>query len=143
VSYQTNVAGNSNNSSPIAFCLLKLKLYDKALSFFENAVIENPGDSEIHFYTAVCCLKGRKAFLTPRSDIDKAMAYIEAAKSIDPCSIYDYFLSYIKLDFFHRKGYNVDPSYQIELDIARRKGLAEGDVQHLYEVLSTPRPAAI
>ena len=60
----------------IAMCYLKLKLYDKALGAFEKAIEDNFDDSETYFYAATCLLKGKKAFLARRSDIDKCIDYM-------------------------------------------------------------------
>jgi tetratricopeptide (TPR) repeat protein len=131
-SYQKASADEQNNSEPIAFCYLKLKLHDKALQYFEKAMTENFDNSEIFFYAAICCLKGKKAFLAPRTDIDRSIEYIEAAKMIEPRAIYDY---------FKRKGYSINPNYEMELITAQTKGLALGDIEYLHEILTTPRPA--
>lgn len=104
---------------------------------------DNFDDSEIFFYAAVCCLKGKKAFLTPRPDVDKAIEYIEAAKMIEPRPLHDYFLAYIKQDYFNRKGYRISPDFEQELGSAHAKGLAEGDVEYLYEVLAVQRPSEL
>lgn len=139
-SYQKASADEPNNSVPIAFCYLKLKLYDKALQYFENAMTENFDNSEIFFYAAICCLKGKKAFLAPRTDIDRSIEYIEAAKMIESRAIYDYLLAYIKYDYFKRKGYSINPNYEMDLNTAQTKGLALGDIEYLHEILTTPRP---
>lgn len=132
-----------NVSAPLAFCYLKLKLYDKARKTFEDAMAESFDNSEVFFYAAVCCLKGKKAFLTTRPDIDKAIEYVEAAKMIEARPIYDYLMAYIKQDFFSRKGYRISPDYKEELISAHAKGLAGGDIEHLYEVLAVHRPTEI
>lgn len=130
-------------SAPLAFCYLRLKLFDKARAMFEDAMAENFENSEVFFYAAICCLKGKKAFLTTRPDIDKAIEYIEAAKMIEARPIYDYLLAYIKQDFFSRKGYRISPDYKEELISAHAKGLAKGDIQHLYDVLAVSRPTEL
>lgn len=56
-------------------CYLMLKLYDKALPAFEKAMEDNFDNSETFFYAAVCLLKGRKAFLLTRPEIDKIEEY--------------------------------------------------------------------
>ena len=63
-----------NNS--LAFCYLKLKLYDKALLSFEKAIEDNFDNSETYFYAAICLLQGKKAFLQQRPTIDKILEYI-------------------------------------------------------------------
>lgn len=84
--YKEALADNPNNpqlNSSIGMCYLKLKLYDKALESFEKAIEDDFDNSETYFYAAVCLLKGRKAFLTPKADIDKALEYINAALMIE------------------------------------------------------------
>lgn len=132
---------SQESSKAIAFCYLKLKIYDKAQQAFEQAVEENFDDSELFFYAAACMLKGKKAFLAPRANIDRAMEYAEGAIMIEPRSIYRYFLAYLKCDFFSRKGYRISPDFKEELEAARADGLAEGDVRQLYELLGVTRPA--
>jgi tetratricopeptide (TPR) repeat protein len=142
-SYKKDAASGENGdaTAPLAFCYLKLKLYDKARLAFEDAMAENFDNSEVFFYAAACCLKGKKAFLAPRPDIDQALEYVEAARMIEPRAIYDYLLAYIKQDFFSRKGYRINPGYEEELSAANAKGIAAGDVAHLFDVLAVQRPA--
>jgi len=71
----------------IAFCYLKLKLYDKAIPCFEKAIEDNFDNSETYFYAAIALLKGKKAFVTPRAVIDKIEEYIQAAIMIEPKGI--------------------------------------------------------
>lgn len=66
-----------------AMCYLKLKLYDKAFAGFEKAINQNIGNSENYFYASACLLKGKKAFNTHKSDIDRALEFINAALSIE------------------------------------------------------------
>lgn len=80
-----------NNS--VAMCYLKLKLYDKATEAFERAMEDNFDNSETFFYAAICRLRGKKAFLAQRADIDKIEEYINAALMIEPKGIYYYFLA--------------------------------------------------
>ena len=127
-----------NNS--IGICYLKLKLYDKALIAFEKAMEDNFDNSEVFFYAAICLLQGKKAFLAPRSNIDKAEEYINAALMIEPRGIYYYFLAYIKYDFFERKFLNTSPNYQAALQMATAAGLSEYDIQMLYGILKVERP---
>ena len=71
-------------NTSLAFCYLKLKLYDKAISCFDKALEDNLEDSEICFYAAVALLKGKKAFLTSRPVINKIEEYLNAAIMIEP-----------------------------------------------------------
>jgi tetratricopeptide (TPR) repeat protein len=130
-----------NNS--IAMCYLKLKLYDKALSAFEKAMQENFDNSETFFYSAICLLKGKKAFLAQRTEIDKIEEYVNAALMIEPRGIYYYFLAYIKHDYFSRKFYNTTPTYQEALEIANNAGVSPHDIEQLYEILGVQRPEVL
>lgn len=124
----------------IAFCYLKLKLYDKAIPCFEKALEENFDNSEAYFYAAIALLKGQKAFMTPRPIIDKIEEYLNAAIMIEPKGIYYYFLAYIKYDHHHRKFYKTTPNYEELLAQAANNGYSETDVQNLYELLGVSRP---
>ncbi len=127
-----------NNS--IGMCYLKLKLYDKALSAFENAIEDNFDNSETYFYAAVCLLGGKKAFLAARNIIDKVEEYINAALLIEPRAIYYYFQAYIKYDYFSRKCFNTSPTYQEALALATDVGVSSFEIEQLYEVLGVQRP---
>lgn len=130
-----------NNS--VGICYLKLRLYDKALPAFEKAMEDNFDNSESFFYAAISLLKGKKAFLAPRADIDKAVEYINAALMIEPKGIYYYFLAYIKYDYFERKFLNTSPSYQEALQMATTAGLSEYDIQMLFNTLNVERPGVL
>lgn len=127
-----------NNS--IAMCYLKLKLYDRALPAFEKAMEDNFDNSETFFYAAICLLKGKKAFLAPRTDIDKIQEYIEAALMIEARGIYYYFLAYIKYDYFSRKFFNTSPTYQEALTLAQQAGVSEFDIEQLFLILNVDKP---
>lgn len=144
--YRKAMVGNPNNKDlnmSIAFCYLKLKLYDKALPCFEKAIEDNFDNSEVYFYAAITLLKGKKAFVTSRADINKAEEYLNAAIMIEPKGIYYYFLAYIKYDYFNRKYLNTTPTYQVALKAAKDIGLSQTDVQQLYEILSVDKPSCL
>ena len=130
---------NELNKS-VAMCYLKLKLYDKALAAFETAIEDNFDDSETYFYAAVCLLKGKKAFLAQRSDINKCIEYIDAANMIEPRGIYYYFLAYIKYDFFERKSLNSSPNYRQCLGTASQFGVSGHDIGMLFDILGVAKP---
>ena len=131
---------NQELNNSIAMCYLKLKLYDKALPAFEKAMEDNFDNSETFFYAAVCLLKGRKAFLCVRSEIDKIEEYINAAIMIEPRGVYYYLLAYIKYDYFHRKYFNTSPSYQEALAMAQKYVYSPFDAEQLFEILGVERP---
>lgn len=141
--YRKAMAGNPDNKDlnmSIAFCYLKLKLYDKALPCFEKAIEDNFDNSEVYFYAAITLLKGKKAFLTPRTVIDKAEEYLNAAIMIEPKSVYYYFWAYLRYDHHFRKHYIMNPNYKTLLSKAIQIGLSQTDVQELYTILEVERP---
>jgi len=142
--YRTALSGNPDNTElnkSIAMCYLKLRLYDNAYQAFEKAIRDSFDDSEIYFYAAICLLKGKKAFLAQRSDIDRAVEYIDAANMIEPKGIYYYFLAYIKYDFFERKFLNTTPNYRDCLAMAASYGVSENDRIQLFGILNVAEPA--
>ena len=141
--YRKAMVNNPNNQTlnmSIAFCCLKLKLYDKAIPCFEKAIEDNFDNSETYFYAAIALLKGKKAFLTPRPIIDKIEEYIQAAIMIEPKGIYHYFWAYIRYDHHFRKSYRMSPNYQDLLAQAKQIGLSQTDVSELYNILEVQRP---
>ncbi len=138
-----NHPDNKDLNMSIAFCYLKLKLYDKALPCFEKAIEDNFDNSEVYFYAAACLLKGKKAFLAPRTDIDKIEEYLQAAIMIEPKAIYHYFWSYIRYDHHFRKSYRMTPNYQELFSQAKQIGLSQTDVSELYKILNVERPGVL
>lgn len=144
--YRKAMVNNPDNQTlnmSIAFCYLKLKLYDKAIPCFEKAIEDNFDNSETYFYAAIALLKGKKAFLTPRPIIDKIEEYIQAAIMIEPKGIYYYFWAYIRYDHHFRKSYRMSPNYQELLIQANQIGLSQTDVTELYRILEVQRPEAL
>ena len=107
---------------------------------FEKAMEDNFDNSETFFYAAVCLLKGKKAFLAQRTDIDKAVEYINAALMIEPRGIYYYFLAYIKYDYFERKYLNTSPNYRECVNLSYEIGTSEFDKDMLFGVLGVTKP---
>jgi len=134
---------NAELNNSIAMCYLKLKLYDKAQIAFEKAFPESFDNSETFFYAAVCLLKGKKAFLAARVDIDKAVEYINTAISIEPRGIYYYFLAYIKYDYFERKYLNTTPNYSECAQKAVEIGTSECDKKMLFDILGVSKPGVL
>lgn len=144
--YRKAMVNNPDNQTlnmSIAFCYLKLKLYDKAIPCFEKAIEDNFDNSETYFYAAIALLKGKKAFLTPRPIIDKIEEYIQAAIMIEPKGIYHYFWAYIRYDHHFRKSYRMSPNYQELLMKAKQIGLSQTDVTELYSILGLERPSCL
>ena len=121
-------------------CCLKLKLYDKALQRFEEAIEENFDNPEASFYAAVSLLKGKKAFLTPMADIKKAIEYVNAALVVEDRGVFHYFLAYIKYDFYARKYLRISPDWQEELMLAQSTNLSPTDCTMLFDILGVDMP---
>lgn len=144
--YRKAMVNNPDNQTlnmSIAFCYLKLKLYDKAIPCFEKAIEDNFDNSETYFYAAIALLKGKKAFLAPRSVIDKIEEYLQAAIMIEPKGIYHYFWAYIRYDHHFRKSYRMSPNYQELFAQAKQIGLSQTDVLELYKILEVERPSVL
>lgn len=131
---------NSIINLSIGMCYLKLRLYDKALKSFEKAIEDNFDNSETYFYAAICLLKGKKAFLTPIADIRKLEDYINAALNIENRGIYNYFLAYIKYDFYYRKSLNTQPTYFEEIEKAKINNVTNADIRFLFQLLNVKKP---
>lgn len=124
-------------------CYLKLKLYDKALQRFEEAIEEDFDNPEAPFYAAVSLLRGKKAFLASMIDIKKALEYVNAALMVEDRGVFHYFLAYIKHDFYARKYLNITPNWQEELLIARATNLSPTDCDMLFDILGVVCPAEL
>lgn len=141
--YRNTINRNAENtpmSISMAFCYLKLKLYDKAIFYFEKSIEENFDNSEVYFYAAIALLRGHKAFVAPRTVIDKAEEYLNGAIMIEERGIYYYFDAYIRYDHHYRKCYRVTPDYQELLVSAKRIGYSQTDVKELFELLGVDKP---
>lgn len=136
-SYKKSLADDPNSkdlNTSLAFCFLKLKMYDEAYNAFSKAIVDNFDNSETYFYAAVALLKGKKAFLHTRPEIDKMIELINAAIMIENRGVYYYFLAYIKCDYFKRKFLNTTPDYRECLRQAQIHACSRGDIDHFYSV---------
>lgn len=125
-------------------CYLKLRLYDKALTRFEEAMEDNFDNPEAPFYAAVSLLKGKKAFLTPMANIKKAIEYVEAALMIEDRGVFHYFLAYLKFDFYARKRLRISPNWQEELMLAQATtNLSPTDCLMLFDILGVDMPSEL
>ncbi len=134
---------NRELNTSIAICYWQLGLYDKAIEAFEKALVENFDYPDTYFYAALCMMKGKKPFVTPRDTINKMMEYLDAAIMIEDKAIYHYLLAYIKLDYFNRKSLNISPSYQEELDNAMGLGLREEDTLEMKNLCKQELPESL
>ena len=135
--------GNPDSSVALAFCLLRLRLYDNASQAFGKVFQANVSEPDTFFYAAICLLRGRKAFLAKREDINQALNYLDAAKQLKTDPSYYLLAAYIKSDFFARKGYNVTPSFMEELTEAKRCGLSGAHFKNLFDTLGVELPSNI
>lgn len=141
--YRQALVDNPNDfilNNSIGMCYLKLKLYDKAIDSFEIAIKDNFDNSELYFYAAISLLKGKKAFLTLRPEIDKIETYINTAIMIEPKGIYYYLLAYIKYDYFFRKHFRTTPTYQDALQLAIDTGVSAYDIEQFWSILGVQMP---
>ena len=121
-------------------CFLKLKLYDQALPRFEQAFNANMDNAEAYFYAAVALLQGRRPYLTPVANLNKAVEYVNAALMIDDRPLFHYFMAYLKQDYYARKFLRVQPDWKFELSQAFQLGLDEDDSIELFELLNQACP---
>ena len=141
--YRKELAANPDNKDlnmSLAMCYFKLKMYDNAAVPFAKAIEDNFDNSETFFYAAINLLKGKKAFVAPRADIDKILEYLNAAIMIEPRGIYHYFLAYIKQDYFDRKYLNITPNWKNELKTALETGLTEDEANQMFELMGVEQP---
>jgi tetratricopeptide (TPR) repeat protein len=127
----------------LGFCFLKLKLYAKALPFFEKAMEDNFTDPNPYFYAAVCILNGKKAFLAMRPEIDSMEKYLDTAISLEPKGIFYYFKAYIKYDYYSRKAFKTCPTWQEALANAQSAGGSAEDIEEFYQTTGVERPACL
>jgi tetratricopeptide (TPR) repeat protein len=136
----TENPGDKQLNGALGICFLRLKLLDKALPFFEKAIEDNFSDPNPYFYAAVCLLKGKKAFLAMRPDIDAIEKYLDAAASLEERGIFHYFKAYVKYDYFSRKSFKTSPTWQEALEHAKKAGVSDGDVTGFYQLTGVERP---
>ena len=134
---------NSNIKFTLGGCYLKLKLYDKALQKFEDAIEDDFDNPEAPFYAAVSLLKGKKAFLAPMADIKKAMEYVNAALMVEDRGVFHYFLAYLKFDFYARKYLRISPDWEEELQLAQVTNLSPTDCDMLFDILGVACPSEL
>lgn len=127
---------NKDINTAIGICFLKLKMYDKALDAFEKAMPDNFDNAEPFYLAAVSLLQGKKAFLAPRTSIDKIEEYLNAAAMIEMRPIFYYFMAYVKKDYFERKYLKTNPSWQELLQQAEEYGLQACDIEEFHALIN-------
>lgn len=134
---------NNKVNGALAMCFLKLKMYDKAIAAFDKAIVDNFENPETYYWAAVAVLRGKKAFLCQRADIDKAEEYLNAAIMIEPRGIFYYFWAYLRYDFHSRKFLRMQPDYKALLVEARQHHVSPTEVTRLFDILGVDLPDAI
>ena len=127
----------------LILCYIKLKLYDKAIEKLDNQIDLYFDNADLYFYSAVCMLKGKKAYLCKRNDIDKIIEYLDNACSLNTLGIYYYFMAYIKYDFYERNSFNTTPDYKKCIELAEQYGVTDDEKKQLFEMLSVSRPSEL
>ena len=88
-------------------------------------------------------MKGKKAFLSNRADINKILELMEAAVSIEERGVYYYFMAYIKYDYFKRKYLNTTPNYRDYLLLSKRCGCSPMDIDIMFKMIGVEKTAII
>ena len=135
--YQREVEANPDNPEAnfsLGICLLKLNMYDKAYDKFDKAIEDSIDNPEAYFWAAVSLLKGKRAFLTPKATIDKALELTDTARMLEERGIFSYFCAYLKYDYYNLKRLNIQPSYVEELQRAATN-VTQEDIRMLAEIL--------
>lgn len=122
---------------------LERKWYAEAQTAFDKAIEDEPDNAELYFYAAISLLRGRKAKLAKRTDIDKIEEYIQRALRIAPKGIYYYFWAYVRYDHHYRKSYRMRPDYRELLDWAEQAGLSAAEIERFYVTLGVERPQCL
>jgi tetratricopeptide (TPR) repeat protein len=135
--------GNAKLDNFVAMCYLKLEQREEAAQAFARAIREDFNNSENYFYSAICLLNGKKAFLSPKATIEQIEKQLKSATLIEPKAIYYYFWAYIKYDYYERKYFNTSPNYREMLQKANNAGLSPFDIDQLYSILGVSRPAEL
>ena len=104
------------------------------------AIEEEMDNSEVYFWAAVCLLKGKRPFITPKAVVDKAIEYTTTATMLETRGIYYYFLAYLKYDYYTMKRLNVEPDYIEELENAMINNVTIEDMNMLQQVLKVEFP---
>ena len=130
-----NGALTSGADFTIGCCLLRLKMFDRALLSLGRVVTSDPYNVEALFCMAVAGLKGRRPFQVPLADIRKIQECLDAALLIDERAIFRYFLAYLKYDFYERHFLRVVPNWQQELQASIVLGLSAEEQSELINMV--------
>lgn len=141
--YQDVLKEDPNNgaiNSSMGMYLLKVGSYQLALKKFEKAIEEEVDNSETFFWAGVSMLNGKRPFLSQKATIDKAIEYATSASMIENRGIYNYFIAYLKYDFYFLKMLQISPNYQEELAQAIANNVTLEDINILGQVMKVQFP---
>jgi hypothetical protein len=85
-------------------------------------------------------LKGKKAFIAMRPEIDSIERYLDTAISLEARGIFYYFQAYIKYDYYSRKFLKTSPAWQELLENAKNAGTGAEEIAEFYQLLNVERP---
>jgi tetratricopeptide (TPR) repeat protein len=130
-------------SYALGLCLLKMGLHEEAERTFQKVLQQEFNDSNLFFYLAICLLRGKKAFLSNKIVIDKAISYLVSAIMIYPKGIYYYLMAYLKYDYYFRKSLIINPNYMDDLNIAQKSIISKGEIEQLFTLLKVSEPSIL
>ena len=131
---------NAGVNASLGMYLLNIGSYEKALSKFEKAIDDEVDNSEAYFWAGVSILNGKRPFIIPKVSIEKAIEYAKSAIMIENRGIYNYFIAYLKYDFYFLKMLRVTPNYQEELQNAIKNNVTLEDINILSQVMKVQFP---
>ncbi len=138
-----NDAEDENSNVSLGLIFLQLGQFDKANQRFDDAINDDPVNSEAYFYKAVATLAGKKPFICSRNVINKVLSQLGAARELDSQPLFSYLSSIVKYDYFARKKFKISPDYKDDLNDARNSGVALGDIDALLSVVRVDLPDAL
>ena len=136
----TNNPNDSALNRSMGICFTYLGLYKKAGECFERVIDISPEESFGYYAVAVCLLNGKSAFLCDKKTIDRSIEYLNAAIMIEDLGMFQFFMAYIKYDYYKRKFLNITPDYQYHLDNAYSIGISKKEVCDLFNLLKVEVP---
>lgn len=141
-SYENN-ADEENAFLSLGLIFLQLGQYEKAKKCFDDAIDDDPVNSEAYFYKSIATLGGKKPFLCNRSIIDEVLSLISAAKELNSEPLFLYLSAIIKFDYFARKNFKILPDFREDFSEAISSGLGLGDADALLTVIRVDLPAEL
>jgi hypothetical protein len=104
---------------------------------------DNFSDPNLYYYAAICLLKGKKAFLAMRPEIDSIERYLSTAINLEPRGVFYYFQAYIKYDYYGRKFFKTSPTWQEALADAKNTGVTANDITDFYQIAGIEKPECL